>query len=149
MTGIVYEQVMPHLVVKPHQVNDAIAFYQKAFGAEEVKRQTVKKQHPTGADKSVQHAHLRFGHAEVLLVEETEELGSSVHNASSLHGTPVILHINTSDVDAAFKQAVEAGAKVSEKVADQSWGQRYGKVIDPYGFVWSLATPIHGHSHTA
>lgn len=76
MVGITYEEVKPHLVVKPHQVADAIAFYERAFGAEVVKKQTVKKQHPTGADKSVDHAHLRFGQADILLVEETEELGS-------------------------------------------------------------------------
>jgi len=143
MVGITYEEVKPHLVVKPHQVGDAIAFYKQAFGAEVVKKQTVKKQHPTGADKNVDHAHLRFGQADILLVEETQELGSSVHTASSLHGTPVILHLDTNDVDAAFKKAVDAGAKVSEAVADQSWGQRYGKIIDPYGFVWSLASSLH------
>jgi PhnB protein len=55
--------------------------------------------------------------------------------------------LDTNDVDAAFKKAVEAGAKVSEEVADQPWGQRYGKIIDPFGFVWSLATSLHGHSH--
>ncbi len=68
---------------------------------------------------------------------------------SALHGTPVILHLDTNDVDAAFKKAVEAGAKVSEEVADQSWGQRYGKIIDPYGFVWSLATSLQKHSHAS
>jgi uncharacterized glyoxalase superfamily protein PhnB len=76
MAAITYEEVKPHLVVKPHQVNDAIAFYKKAFGAEIVKKQTVKKQHPTKSEKSVEHAHLRFGQADILLVEETEELGS-------------------------------------------------------------------------
>lgn len=76
MTGITYGEVKPHLVVKPHQVGDAIEFYKKAFGAEVVKKQTVKKLHPTGADKDVDHAHLRFGGADILLVEETEELGS-------------------------------------------------------------------------
>lgn len=76
MVGITYDEVKPHLVVKPHQVDDAIAFYKKAFGAELYKKQTVKKLHPTGSDKSVEHAHLRFGQADILLVEETEELGS-------------------------------------------------------------------------
>lgn len=76
MVGITYEEVKPHLVVKPHQVEDAIAFYKQAFGAEVVVKQKVKKQHSTGADKHVDHAHLRFGQADILLVEETEELGS-------------------------------------------------------------------------
>jgi PhnB protein len=70
----------------------------------------------------------------------------SVHSTGTLHGTAIILHLDCSNVDEAFKRAVGAGATVSEEVADQPWGQRYGKVIDPFGFVWSFATPHHKHS---
>lgn len=70
----------------------------------------------------------------------------SVHSTGTLHGTSIILHLDCSNVDEAFKRAVGAGATVSEEVADQPWGQRYGKVIDPFGFVWSFATPHHKHS---
>lgn len=72
-SSVSYAPVKPHLVVKPHQVEDAIAFYKKAFGAETVKTQHVKKQDSQG---SVLHAHLKFSDCEFLLVEETAELGS-------------------------------------------------------------------------
>lgn len=72
-SSVRYAPVKPHLVVKPHQVEDAIAFYKEAFGAETVKTQHVKKHDSQG---SVTHAHLKFGDCDILLVEETAELGS-------------------------------------------------------------------------
>ena len=66
----------------------------------------------------------------------------SVKSPGALNGTSAILHVLTDDVDVAFAKAIEAGAKEMEPVADQSWGMRYGKVMDPFGFAWSFGTPL-------
>jgi uncharacterized glyoxalase superfamily protein PhnB len=57
-----------------------------------------------------------------------------------LKGTPVLIHHYVEDVDASFKQAVEAGASVTMPVTDMFWGDRYGQLKDPFGHSWSLAT---------
>lgn len=132
----------PHLIVEAPHAADAISFYKRVFGAEEI----AKSHHPKRkADQElplILHAHLKFGAAEVMVCDETEEAGAEVKSPVALKGTSVILHLETDDVDAAVKLAVEAGATVTEEVAERPWGQRYGKVKDPYGFVWSFATTI-------
>ena len=50
------------------------------------------------------------------------------------------LHIYVEGVDAAFDRAVKAGAQVEMPVTDQFWGDRYGKLKDPFGHKWSIAT---------
>jgi uncharacterized glyoxalase superfamily protein PhnB len=69
-------------------------------------------------------------------------ISCSVKSPPSLKGNSSILHVITDNVDAAFAKALEAGAKSVEEVSDQPWGVRYGKVIDPFGFVWSFGTPL-------
>jgi uncharacterized glyoxalase superfamily protein PhnB len=58
----------------------------------------------------------------------------------ALKGTPITIHLYVEDVDAAFAQAVAAGATVRMPVSDMFWGDRYGVVTDPFGHQWSLAT---------
>jgi uncharacterized glyoxalase superfamily protein PhnB len=58
----------------------------------------------------------------------------------ALKGSPVTLHLYVSDVDAAVSQAVAAGARVTMPVADMFWGDRYGRLEDPFGHQWSVAT---------
>ena len=85
-----------------------------------------------------------FCHLFVLMkfLDKSYGLIFSVKSPASLKGNSSILHVVTDDVDAAFAKALEAGAKSVEEVADQPWGVRYGKVIDPFGFVWSFGTPL-------
>lgn len=59
-----------------------------------------------------------------------------------LGGTPVTLHMNVPDVDAAFNKAVAAGATAKMPPQDMFWGDRYGQVTDPFGNDWSLSTPL-------
>ena len=58
----------------------------------------------------------------------------------TLKGTPISLYLYVENVDAAFTQAVKAGATVVTPVADMFWGDRHGQVSDPFGHRWSLAT---------
>lgn len=52
------------------------------------------------------------------------------------------MHLYVEDVDATIAQAVAAGARVTMPVEDMFWGDRYGKLVDPFGHEWSVATHI-------
>lgn len=124
--------VTAHLVVSNGAA--AIDFYKKAFGAEEVFRM------PAPDGKRLLHAEIRIGDSPVMLAEEFPEFGS--RGPLALGGTPVTLHLYVEDVDAAFERAVGAGATATMAPADMFWGDRYGKVTDPFGHSWSLATHV-------
>jgi PhnB protein len=119
----------PHLVCAG--ATDAIAFYEKAFGAVEMLRL------PGPAGK-LMHAMLRIGDSVLMLTDEYPDFGSLGPN--SLKGSPVTIHLYVEDVDATVAQAVAAGATIKMPVADMFWGDRYGQVVDPFGHHWSVAT---------
>jgi uncharacterized glyoxalase superfamily protein PhnB len=132
-----FHTVTPHLVVRG--AAEALAFYRKAFGAIE----TFRLGGEDGG--SVMHAEMRIGSSIVFLTDEHPEMGSQ--SPQALGGTPVTLHLFVEDVDAAFKRAIDAGAKSVMEPADMFWGDRYGRVMDPYGHSWSLATHLHEVSY--
>jgi uncharacterized glyoxalase superfamily protein PhnB len=109
----------------------AIEFYKQAFGATE---KGVMKA-PNG---KIAHAELVIGDSIVMLGEEFPEYG--VLSPQSTGGAGMGLHIYTEDVDAAFDRAVKAGATVETPVIDMFWGDRYGKLADPFGHKWSIGT---------
>ncbi len=123
--------VTPHLICKG--AADAIEFYKKAFGATEMMRM------PT-PDGRIMHACIRIGASNVFLVDEMPEWGAL--SPKSLKGSPVTIHLQVEDVDAVVKRAVAAGAKITMAVAEQFWGDRYGKLEDPFGHSWSVATHV-------
>jgi uncharacterized glyoxalase superfamily protein PhnB len=86
------------------------------------------------------HASVKIGDSQVMLVDEMPEWGAL--GPKSLKGTPVTIHLYVEDVDAFVERAVKAGAKVTMPVADQFWGDRYGKLEDPFGHHWSVATHV-------
>ena len=124
-----FTSLTPLVVVSP--AAQAIDFYTRAFGAEEVSRMA-------GPDGSIMHAEIRIGDSIVMLGEENEEWGTL--SPLSTKGNPGSLHIYVPDVDAAFARAVGAGATVRYPLEDAFWGDRYGKVTDPFGHEWGLAT---------
>ena len=124
-----YHTVTPHLVCR--NATKALEFYQKAFGAENVRAHRMP-------DGKVMHAEFRIGDSTVMLGDEFPDF--KVFSPESLGGSPVTLHIYTTDVDASFQRAVSAGCTVIMPVEDQFWGDRYGQVADPFGHKWSLAT---------
>ena len=123
--------VTPHLICDG--ATDAIEFYKKAFNAVELGR-------VPGPQGKLLHAMIRIGDSTVMLVDEFPDWGSI--GPKSLKGSPVTIHLYTQDVDALFKQAVAAGAKVAMPVEDMFWGDRYGKLEDPFGHHWSVATHV-------
>ena len=124
-----YHSVTPYLVV--NNATAAIDFYRQAFGAKEV----VRMQGPPG---KISHAELRIGDSMIMLSDEMP--GSTTRSPQSLSGTTAGIFLYVNDVDAAFKQATSAGAKVEMPLADMFWGDRYGRLMDPFGHSWSMAT---------
>src|SRR3712207_853693 len=114
--------ITPHLICRG--AADAIEFYKKAFGATEQMRLP-------GPDGRIMHAALLIGDSLVMLVDEMPEWGAL--GPQSLNGSPVTIHISVDNADAFVERAVKAGAKVTMPVADQFWGDRYGKIRDPFG----------------
>jgi len=112
----------------------AIEFYKQAFGAEV--RGSVAK----GPDGKVMHAELKIGDSVIMLTDEYPEFGSL--SPQSIGGSGIGLHIYLDGVDAAFDRAVKAGAQVEMPLMDQFWGDRYGKLKDPFGHKWSIATHV-------
>ena len=119
----------PHLICRG--AAEAIAFYQQAFGAEEMIRLP-------GQDGKLMHACVRINGAMVMLVDENVEMG--MRSPKSLEGTPVSIHLNVEDVDAAVERAVKAGARLTMPVDDMFWGDRFGMIEDPFGHRWPNAT---------
>ena len=132
-----HHTLTPHLIIQG--CSDAIEFYKRAFGAEEVGRMNG----PDG--KSVMHAEMKVGDSRLMLADEFPAMG--VKGPKSIGGSPVTLHLYVQDVDAAYDKAIAAGATVVMPVADMFWGDRYGRLRDPFGHEWSIATHKQDLSH--
>ena len=119
---------IPMLAV--HDASAALEFYRKAFGAHEAMRMLDD-------DGKVAHAEVKVGHARFMVADEYPE-----HNRSprQLGGSSVILYLYVEDVDTTFLNAVTAGARPIRPVADQFYGDRMGKLEDPFGHVWMIAS---------
>lgn len=125
-----YHTVTPSLIVK--DPDGAIALYKKAFGAEEI----MVLRTPTG---SVMHAEIKIGDSFIMMGGEWPDFGMKAPLPNHSSGG---LHIYVTDVDKAFQRAVDAGCTPIMPPADMFWGDRYAKVLDPYGHVWGIATHI-------
>ena len=124
-----YHTVTPSLMVAG--AARAIDFYKKALGAEELSRFS-------GPDGSIMHAEIKIGDSIIMIGEEYPEYGCK--SPQNLNGTPVTVHLYVENVDDVFQRAIKAGATATMPVQDMFWGDRYGKLKDPFGHEWSLAT---------
>jgi uncharacterized glyoxalase superfamily protein PhnB len=127
-----FHTITPHLTVRG--VNDAVKFYEKAFGAAELYRNLA----PDG--KSVMHVELMLGDSRLLLHDEFPEHGQLSPQGGQATG--VVLHLYVDDVDEIYQRTVDAGATVIMPLQDCFWGDRYAIVVDPFGHRWSMATRI-------
>jgi PhnB protein len=93
-----------------------------------------------GSDGKVMHASIRIGDSVIMLNDENPEWDS--FGAKHFKGSPVTIHLYVENADAVFEQAVRAGAKVTMPLDDMFWGDRYGKVEDPFGHQWSIGTHV-------
>ena len=120
--------VTPHLSVEGGKA--AADFYRKAFGAEELS----KAYHEDG--KRLMHCHLRINGGSLMLNDIFAEFGMSRTPSPNY-----VMHLQVEDADAWWNRAVDAGCQVVMPIADQFWGDRYGKLVDPFGVHWSIAAP--------
>ena len=127
--------LITHLAV--HDAAGAIEFYKRAFGAVEEMRA------PAPDGKRIWHASLTFGNTRLFLADDfSDEEGVRCASPRTLGGTSAMIYFYVPDADAAFERAVAAGAEVLMPLEDMFWGDRFGKVRDPYGHEWGIAAPL-------
>jgi PhnB protein len=124
-------QLSTYLTVKDGA--KAIEFYKQAFGAEELTRLA-------DAEGKIGHAELKIGSAHIMLSDEFPEFGNK--SPQTLGGSPVMVHLYVEDADAVAQRAVDAGAQLIQAVEDQFYGDRGGRLADPFGHTWWVATHI-------
>jgi PhnB protein len=124
-----YSGVTPYLSV--NDAASAIEFYKKGFGAMEI----MRLPDPSG---KIGHAEVKIGKALIMLADENPDYGNL--SPKTLGGSAVRLHMYVENVDAFFEKAVAAGAKILIPVADQFYGDRSGRLEDPFGHVWLVST---------
>ena len=127
-----YHTITPHLVV--NNTKKAIEFYKRAFGAE-------VRGVMDGPDGHVMHAEIKIGDSILMLNDEFPEF-HALSPTSTKADTCVSLHLYVPDADKVFKAALAAGAVETMPLQDQFWGDRYGKIKDPFGHSWSIGTHI-------
>lgn len=126
-----FHTLTPNLVCKNSA--GAIDFYIKVFGAKELVRMA-------GPNGEIMHAELQIGDSKIFLNDTMSATGPAT--AAPGQSNPLYLHVYLPDVDAVFNGAVMAGAHVDMQLQDMFWGDRYGKITDPFGQQWGLATHI-------
>jgi PhnB protein len=124
-----FHAVTPYLMIKG--AADAIEFYKKVFGATEVMRLV-------GPDGKIAHAEIKIGDSLIMLADESLQMGN--RSPETLGGTPAYIALYLADVDAVAQKAVAAGAKLLIPVADQFYGDRTGRLVDPFGHIWLIST---------
>ena len=126
-----YKGVTPYICVK--DAARAIEFYKNGFGATEMFRLPMP-------DGKIGHAEIKIGNAIVMLADENPETGHV--SPQTLGGSTVKLHMYVEDVDAFFEKAEAAGAKILIPIANQFYGDRSGRLEDPFGHVWLVSTHV-------
>ena len=124
-----YHAITPYLTVRGGQ--NAIAFYEKAFGAKLILKLTMP-------DGGIAHAEMKIGDSSFMFGDENPEWGNKC--PLTLGGTATGLMIYVENCDAAYAKALAAGATVDRPVVDQFYGERSGSVVDPSGHKWTLGT---------
>ncbi|MFQ5414357.1 MAG: VOC family protein [Phycisphaerae bacterium] len=126
-----FHTITPHIIVR--DAAKSIDFYKKAFAAEEVFRMPGPDGH------GVMHAEIRIGDSHVMICDEQPYM-KQWRAPESFGGTTVALALYVEDADKCFQRAVQAGATASMAMMDAFWGDRYGKVTDPFGHEWEIMT---------
>jgi PhnB protein len=125
-----YTAVSPALAFKG--AGAAITWYKNIFGAKE-------KMRFDNPDKTIGHAEITIGDSLVYLSDENLQYNQS---PKTLGGNSVNLCVYVPDVDAVIKKAVDSGAKLIMPAADQFYGDRSGRIEDPFGYIWVISTHV-------
>ncbi|KIL38089.1 hypothetical protein SD70_28680 [Gordoniibacillus kamchatkensis] len=121
---------IPMLAV--HNANQAIEFYTKVFRAVEISRMITN-------DGKIEHSEVKVGDARIMIADE---FPGNNRSAKSLGGTPVIIYLYVDNVDDTVQRAVDEGAISLRPIQDLPHGDRAGKIEDPFGHVWMVATAL-------
>jgi PhnB protein len=111
----------------------AIEYYKTAFGATELRR-------APGPNGEIMHAELQIGDSKFFLNDSMSK--TPVPTPGEGVSNPMYIHLYVPDADAIFNLAVKGGARVDMPLQDMFWGDRYGKLTDPFGQQWGIATHI-------
>lgn len=111
--------------------SEAIDFYKKAFNAELVGDAVYS---PDG--KTVMHAMLKIGDSNIMMADAYP----GGWEKGPIDGATASLFLYVEDCDALYNQALNAGCQTISEMMDAFWGDRMGKVKDPFGHTWSIAT---------
>jgi PhnB protein len=125
-----YHTITPGLTCK--NTAQAIEFYKSVFGAKEIMRMP-------GPGGAIMHAEIQIGDSRIMLADEFHGM-SRAPSPGTMNAVAMFMYMD--NVDAVFNRAVSAGAKVDMPLADQFWGDRYGKITDPFGHQWGLAQHV-------
>jgi PhnB protein len=128
---MIHPLLIPMLVCR--DAAPEIDFCKSAFGAVELSRRLDQA-------KSVVHATLSIGGALLMVHGENPHLASRAPEADG--SSAVVVYLYVDDVDAVTEQALRVGAKVLIPVANTFWGDRVGRLMDPSGHVWNVATQV-------
>jgi PhnB protein len=126
-----YEGITPYIAVK--KCAEAIEFYKRAFGAEELFRMA-------GEDGKIGHAELKIGSGVLMLADEHPDYGCLA--PETVGGTPFTMMVYVDDVDKFAETAVKEGLKTVRPIENQFYGDRSGHFEDPYGYKWCFATHV-------
>ena len=127
-----YRTVTPYLVVRG--ADAALAYYADVFGAEILSRIYADDQF------TVLHAEMKIGNSIIIVSDEMPAFG--IYSPFAYGGTGVSQNLYLPDVDLIWEKAVEAGCTVLVPLADTHYGERFAKVADPFGHVWSISKRI-------
>ncbi len=122
-----YHSITPSLICRGAE--SAIEFYKSAFGA-------VERMRMPSPDGKIGHAEIQIGDSIVFVSDEMPQMGAVAPTA--MGGFYLFLYVD--DVDTVFNRAIAAGARSTMPVQDMFWGDRHGKLTDPFGYQWGIAT---------
>jgi len=124
-----FHSLTPNLVCR--NAAQAIEFYKTVFGATELVRMP-------GPGGKIMHAELQIGDSRLFV---NDSMAKSMPTGPEPGASnPMYLHVYVEDVDTIFNRAIEGGARVDMPLQDMFWGDRYGKLTDPFGQQWGIAT---------
>ncbi len=123
--------ITPFLAIRDNRGAEALALYERAFGAEVVERNLAQD------GERIMQASVKLNGGWVMLADAFPEFGHNVKAPAA-----VTLHLQVEDADRWFARAVEAGCTVTMPLANQFWGDRYGQFTDPFGHNWSIGAAL-------
>lgn len=133
MTKVPYQPQGSHAITPAlafRNARDAIKWYQDIFDAKEKMRLSMP-------DGSIAHAEVTIGDSVIMVSEENAQYNSS---PKTLKGNSINLFVYVPDVDNVVRRATDNGAKLIMPPADQFYGDRSGRIEDPFGYIWVIST---------